>query len=394
MKIDNKFLDSFIKHARSIYEQEDSILLHRPIFLGNEKKYLNECIDSNYVSSVGKKVQEFENIVARFTGSKYAIATVNGTAALHIALKLADVNSGDEVITQALTFVATCNAITYANASPVFIDVDRDTMGLSPESLENFLKNNAIKLNDSVINKNSGKKISACIPMHTFGMPCRIREIMTICDKWGITLIEDAAESLGSYMENKHTGTFGKMGTISFNGNKIITSGGGGMILTDDEMLAKKAKHITTTSKVPHPYEFIHDEVGYNYRMPNLNAALGFAQFEKIDDFLHAKKKLAKCWENFFKKFDLTFFNPIKGASSNFWLNTILLNSKSEKEMFIEYTNQNNVMTRPVWRLMSSLDMFKNCETDGLENSKKLSDIAVNIPSSVPVDYLLGKESV
>ena len=272
--------------ARSIYG-DDFIPLHRPIFEGNERQYLVDCIDSNFVSSVGEKVTELEDKVAKFTGSKYAVATVNGTAALHVAIELAGVKPGDEVISQALTFIATCNAISYAGAKPLFVDVDLDTMGLSPKALRNFLLENAEKRREGTFNKSSGKRISACVPMHTFGLPCRIAEISEICADWDITLIEDAAESIGSYVGKRHTGTFGKMAMLSFNGNKVITTGGGGMLITDDSDLAKRAKHITTTAKVPHPYEFVHDEIGYNYRMPNLNAALGCAQMERLDDFLY-----------------------------------------------------------------------------------------------------------
>mgnify|MGYP001319567901 CR=1 FL=1 len=280
----------FLEVAREIFGN-DFIPLHRPVFEGNERQYLVDCIDSNFVSSVGAKVTEFEEKVAAFTGSKYAVATVNGTAALHVAIKLAGVKPGDEVISQPLTFIATCNAISYVGAKPLFIDVDSDTMGLSPSALKIFLKSNAEKSLAGTFNKFSGRKISACVPMHTFGFPCRIAEIAEICADWDIALIEDAAESLGSYVGGRHTGTFGSMGTLSFNGNKVITTGGGGMIITNDYELAKQAKYITTTAKVPHPYEFVHDEIGYNYRMPNLNAALGCAQMERLNEILAIKTK-------------------------------------------------------------------------------------------------------
>ena len=316
-------LKNFIKEAKKIFGKS-FIPLHRPIFKGNEKKYLIECIDSNFVSSVGEKVTEFEKQVAKFTGSKYAIATVNGTNALHIAIKLCGVKPGDEVISQALTFVATCNAISYAGARPIFIDVDKDTMGLSPFALKNFLKKNAEKRSGGTYNKKTGKKITACIPMHTFGFPCRIKKICDICAEWGIAVVEDAAESLGSYVGKKHTGTFSLMASLSFNGNKIITTGGGGMLITNDFNLAKQAKHITTTAKVPHSYEFIHDEIGYNYRMPNLNAALGCAQMENLNKFLLIKKKLANHWMDFFKKQKINIVRPIKGSKANYWLNSLV----------------------------------------------------------------------
>lgn len=382
-----KIIDNFIDKAKSIYS-DDFIPLHRPIFIGNESKYLIECIDSNFVSSVGVKVDELEKKVAEFTGSKYAIATVNGTAALHIAIELAGVKRDDEVITQALTFIATCNAISYTGAKPVFIDVDIDTMGLSPLALKNFLEKNAEKRTEGTFNKVSGKRISACVPMHTFGFPCRIVEIAKICSNWNIPLIEDAAESLGSFSNGAHTGTLASMATLSFNGNKIITTGGGGMIITDNSSLAKRAKHITTTSKVPHLYEFVHDEIGYNYRMPNINAALGCAQMEYLDEFLNIKTQLANQWDEFFSNRDVNFVKALDGNKANHWLNTIILDSKDERDNFLKSTNSKNVMTRPIWTLMSKLPMFRGCQTDGLSNSIWLEDRVVNIPSSVPNDLI------
>ncbi len=372
-----------VAFAQEIFGNE-FIPLHRPVFEGNEKKYMTDCIDSNFVSSVGVKVTEFENMIAEFTESKYAIATVNGTSALHIAIKLADVVPGDEVISQSLTFIATCNAINYAGAIPVFIDVDRDTMGMSPTSLRSFLEVNAEKRIEGVFNKFSGRRIRACIPMHTFGFPCRVEEISRICDDWDIALIEDAAESLGSYSNKKHTGNFGIVSTLSFNGNKLITTGGGGMIITNDKRIATQAKHITTTAKVPHPYEFVHDQIGYNYRMPNINAALGCAQLEKIDIFLSAKQDLANKWKDFFTQNRVEFVEEIAGSKANNWLNTIILDSKPDRDSFLQYTNKNNVMTRPIWTLMSKLQMFKDCYNDGLENSLWLEERVVNVPSSVP----------
>ena len=376
-------INSFVEQVRCIYG-DDLIPLHRPIFEGNERQYLIDCIDSNFVSSVGAKVTEFEEKVAEFTGSKYAVATVNGTAALHVAIELAGVKPGDEVISQALTFVATCNAISYAGAKPLFIDVDVDTMGLSPAALKRFLEENAEKRASGTFNKISGKKISACVPMHTFGFPCRITKIAEICADWDITLIEDAAESLGSYVGSRHTGTFGSMATLSFNGNKVITTGGGGMIITDDTELAKRAKYITTTAKVPHPYEFVHDGIGYNYRMPNLNAALGCAQMERLDEFLTIKAQLADQWDTFFNMRGADFVKATDQNIANHWLNAIILDSREDRDGFLKLTNNNNVMTRPIWKLMSKLPMFKNCQTDGLENSLWLEDRVVNIPSSVP----------
>ena len=369
--------------ARRIFGDE-FIPLHRPVFEGNERRFLVDCIDSNFVSSVGKKVTEFENKVAEFTGSKHAIATVNGTAALHVAIKISGVSPGEEVISQALTFVATCNAISYSGAEPVFVDVDLDTMGMSPDALSRFLERHAEKKDGKCFNKSSGRRIAACIPMHTFGLPCRIAEIAVICTDWNITLIEDAAESLGSYVGDKHTGTFSSMATLSFNGNKIITTGGGGMIITDDPILAQKAKHITTTAKVPHPYEFVHDEIGYNYRMPNLNAALGCAQMERLDEFLAIKAKLADQWGTFFDQHDVGFARATDANKANHWLNALVLDSKAARDKFLKVTNDNGVMTRPIWTLMTKLSMFKDCQSDGLENSLWLENRVVNIPSGVP----------
>jgi len=378
-----QFVLSFVEQAKIIFGDE-FVPLHRPVFEGNERQYLIDCIDSNFVSSVGAKVTEFEEKVAEFTGCKHAIATVNGTAALHVAIVLSGVKPGDEVISQALTFIATCNAISYAGAKPLFIDVDLDTMGLSPTALQVFLEKTAEKRVGGTYNKFSGKRISACVPMHTFGFPCRIAEIIEICADWDIALIEDAAESLGSYIGRRHTGTFGSMATLSFNGNKVITTGGGGMIITDDSELAKRAKYITTTAKVPHPYEFVHDQIGYNYRMPNLNAALGCAQMERLDEFLAIKAQLADQWATFFNKRGVDFVKAIDANKANHWLNAIILDSRKDRDEFLKLTNNNNVMTRPIWTLMSKLPMFKACQTDGLENSLWLEDRVVNVPSSVP----------
>ena len=383
MKKIDQISEDVVAFARRIFGDE-FVPLHRPVFEGNERQYLVDCIDSNFVSSVGAKVSEFEELVAEFTGSKHAIATVNGTAALHIAIELAGVKPGDEVISQALTFIATCNAISYAGAEPLFVDVDVDTMGLSPVALKRFLEENTEKRMNGTFNKTSGKKISACVPMHTFGFPCRIAEIAEICADWDIALIEDAAESLGSYVGNRHTGTFGSIATLSFNGNKVITTGGGGMIITDDLEVAKRAKHITTTAKIPHPFEFVHDEIGYNYRMPNLNAALGCAQMERLGEFLAIKIKLADKWAGLFDEKGVKFVSALEGNKANHWLNAIILDSREDRDEFLKLTNDNNVMTRPIWALMSKLPMFKDCQTDGLKNSLWLEDRAVNIPSSVP----------
>lgn len=374
-----------VDFIRQLYnEPSDFIPLHAPVFKGNEKKYLNECIDSTFVSSVGKFVDQFEIEMAKYTGAKKAVACVNGTNALHIALMLLGVEADTEVITQPLTFIATANAIKYCNAEPVFIDVDRDTLGLSPFALRKWLEEN-VKKGDFAVNKKTGRRISACVPMHTFGHPCRIDEIIEICNKYHIPVVEDAAESLGSFYKNQHTGTFAEIGVLSFNGNKTITTGGGGMLLFKDEKLAAKAKHLTTQAKVPHPWEFVHDEIGYNYRMPNINAALGLAQLEQLPKFIESKRNIAKKYDDFFSTLTpvLTFFTEPQNARSNYWLNTILFENKEERDRFLKYTNENGIMTRPIWQLMNKLVMFKNYECGDLNNAKWLAERVVNIPSSV-----------
>ncbi|GAB4284959.1 MAG: LegC family aminotransferase [Marinilabiliales bacterium] len=381
----NKFQNIIDFIRKTFNKSEGFIPLHEPRFNGNEKKYLNECIDSTFVSSVGKFVDKFEEMIADYTGAKYAVACVNGTAALHIALQLAGIKQGDEVITQPLTFIATANAITYTGAKPVFIDVDKETLGLSPEKLESWLEKHTKwdKSTHQLINLSTNRRIAACVPMHTFGHPVKIEEIKQICDEYGLTLIEDAAESLGSFYKNKHTGTYGLIGTLSFNGNKIITTGAGGMIITDNEKLAKLAKHMTTQAKVPHPWEFIHDMTGYNYRLPNINAALGCAQLEQLPGFIENKRKLAKKYSDFFKQTSILFFNEPKDSFSNYWLNTLIFENKTERDLFLKETNDNKVMTRPAWQLMNNLEMYKDCQTGDLTNSEWLANRIVNIPSSV-----------
>ena len=379
-------MQNIVNFIQETFNTKKFIPLHEPRFKGNEKKYLNDCIDSTFVSSVGKYVDMFEEQFAKKVGSRYAIATVNGTSALHISLLLADVTKNDEVITQPLTFIATCNAISYIGAKPLFVDVDLDTMGLSPDSLEKFLNENCELKDGYCINKTTNNIIKACVPMHTFGHPCKIDAIKSICDKWNISLVEDAAESLGSYHKKQHTGTFGKVGAFSFNGNKIITSGGGGVIVTDDETLAKKAKHLTTTAKTPHPFEYVHDEIGYNYRMPNLNAALLVAQLEQLDTFCESKRELAEKYATFFStQNEIQFVKEPKNSKSNYWLQAIIMNNSEQRDQFLEYTNKNGVMTRPIWRLMNELEMFKNAQCSSLVNAKYLEQRVVNISSSVIV---------
>ncbi len=374
-----------IQFIREQFHTTDFIPLHEPRFVGKEKDYLNDCIDSTFVSSVGAYVDRFEAMLAEYVGAKYAVVTVNGTAALHVALKLAGLQAGDEVITQPLSFIATCNAISYCGASPCFVDVDRETMGLSPDALLEFLETqtDADSKRGRRVNRQTGRPISVCVPMHTFGHPCRIDEIIEVCNKFGLPVIEDAAESLGSFYKGQHSGTFGKMSVFSFNGNKTITCGGGGAIVTNDAVLARRAKHITTTAKVPHRWEFVHDEIGYNYRMPNLNAALACAQLEQIDGFLKNKRELAEVYKKYFSTIGVEFFSEPEHAQSNYWLNAVILSDRKERDAFLQTTNDAGVMTRPIWRLMSELEMFKDCPRGPLDHAEWLEERVVNIPSSV-----------
>lgn len=375
-----------VDFIKDLYGNEDMIPLHAPVFLGNEKKYLNECIDSTFVSSVGKFVDRFEEMMCEYTRAKKAVVCVNGTNALYLALKLCGVERGDEVITQALTFVATCNAISYIGANPVFIDIDKDTLGLSPIALKNWLSQNAEVRDSGCFNKNTGRRIKACVPMHTFGHPVKIDEIDEVCKEYCVELVEDAAESLGSFYKGKHTGTFGKIGILSFNGNKSITTGGGGMLLFQDEELGQYAKHLTTQAKVPHRWEFVHDDIGYNYRMPNINAALGCAQMEYINKIIENKRDTAKKYKDYFaEQKEITYFDEPSNCRSNFWLNAVILENKKVRDDFLQYTNDNHVMTRPAWQLMNKLPMFGNCQHDGLENSDWIEERLVNLPSSVRI---------
>ncbi len=378
---DYKKITDFI---HQLYGTEETVPLHAPLFIGNEKKYLEECIDTTYVSSVGKFVDRFENGIAEYTGSRKAVVCVSGTNALHMAMLLCGVDRNDEVLTQALTFIATCNAISYIGAYPVFIDVDMDTLGLSPDAARRWLEDNAEIRHGECFNRHTGRRVKACVPMHTFGHPVRIEELACLCREWHIELVEDAAESIGSRYKGRHTGTFGKVGAISFNGNKTITTGGGGMLLFQDESLGERAKHLTTQAKVPHRWAFVHDSIGYNYRMPNINAALGCAQLENLDRFIEHKRETARIYSDFFNNIPgIKFFTEPESCYSNYWLNAVLLNDKEAQQKFLEYTNDHGIMTRPVWELMNRLPMFSKCETDGLENTIWLADRLVNIPSSV-----------
>lgn len=372
------------KFVQDLYGTRDAIPLHAPVFRGNEQSYVRDAIESTFVSSVGAYVDRFEADMARYTGARRAVATVNGTAALHVALRLAGVESGDLVITQPLTFVATCNAIAYCGAEPVFVDVDLDTMGLSPQAIEAWLIDNARLDADGVCRtKDDGRNIRACLPMHTFGHPVHLDAMVDVCNRWGLMLVEDAAESLGSRYKERHTGTIGQLGILSFNGNKIITTGGGGMILADDA-LGMRAKHLTTTAKKPHAYEYVHDEIGYNYRLPNLNAALGCAQLECLETFVQAKRNIAYRYAEFFADQRLRFFSEPAGCRSNYWLNAVLCEDRADRNLLLEATNKQGVMTRPIWALMNHLPLFKHCRTGDLRNAEWLEDRVVNLPSSVP----------
>jgi aminotransferase in exopolysaccharide biosynthesis len=373
-----------VNYIRSIFETDKFIPLHEPRFIGNEKKYVNDAIDSTFVSSVGEYVNRFEQMMCEITGANFAVATVNGTSALHIALRLAGVGSDTEVIAPPLSFVATANAIHYCGAEPVFLDVEKSALGLSPRAVSDFLQSRSTMAKDGFCyNRHTGKRIAACVPVHIFGHPCRIDEIVAICSEYNVPVVEDAAESLGSLYKGRHTGTFGKIGICSFNGNKTITCGGGGAIVTNDDSLAKRAKHLTTTAKVPHLYEYVHDEVGYNYRLPNLNAALACAQLEQLETFIENKRVLARKYSGFFRELGIGFIQEPEYARSNYWLNAIILDNLESRDRFLDFTNQSGVMTRPIWRLMNKLPMFQHCLTDGLNNSEWLEERVVNIPSSV-----------
>lgn len=378
-----KEIQDIVSYIQNSFNTKEFIPLHEPRFRGNEKKYLLDTIDSTFVSSVGAYVDQFEDMMTGITGTQKAVAVVNGTAGLQVSLRLAGVKQGDEVLTQALTFIATANAIAYNGAHPVFIDVDLDTMGLSPKAVDEFLTYNAELKEDGCYNKATGRKISACLPMHTFGFPVHLNELIEVCNKWKIPIVEDAAESLGSYYHGKHTGSFGLLGTFSFNGNKTVTCGGGGAIVTNDISIGDKGKYLTTTAKKPHPYEFYHDELGYNFRMPNLNAALACAQLEQLDSMLVNKRELASLYTEFFEGKGIKFRTQLPDTQANYWLMCVELENKEEREQFLKETNANKVMTRPIWQLMYRLPMYSHCQKDAQRNAEFLEERIVNIPSSV-----------
>ena len=377
--------NNLISFIRSTFKESEAFIpLHEPRFFGNEKKYLLDAVDSTFVSSVGAYVDKFEDMMCKITGAEYAIALVNGTNALHLSLLLAGVEKDDEVLVQSLTFIATANAISYCNATPNFVDVDKETLGLSPSLLKEYLDEIAEMRDGRCFNKKTGKRISACVPMHTFGFPLYIDELVDLCNEYNIPVVEDAAESLGSYYKGKHTGVFGLVGVFSFNGNKIVTSGGGGCIITNDESIAIKAKHLSTQAKIPHKWEYKHDDIGYNYRMPNLNAALACAQLEKLDLYVENKRELSDLYYEFLKENKLLeLLRETNNARANYWLNAVVLEDKTERDNFLTFTNENGVMTRPIWGLMNKLEMFKDCPHADVSNAEWLEDRVVNITSSV-----------
>lgn len=375
--------DSLIRFVREQYRSHELIPLHAPVFSGRERDYVIDTIDSTFVSSVGAFVDRFEQELAAYTKSPRAVGTVNGTAALHLALKLAGVLPGELVITQPLTFVATCNAIAYCNAEPIFVDVDRKTMGMSPAALEAWLVDCAYVGDDGLCRaKKDGKVIRACLPMHTFGMPADLDGLMNVSSRWHLALVEDAAESLGSFYKGRHTGTFGLLGALSFNGNKIITTGGGGMILAG-EKLGRRAKHLSTTAKCPHPYEYVHDELGYNYRLPNINAALGCAQLEQLEAFIAKKRELAVRYAAHFSGSELQFVSEPPDCRSNYWLNAVICINREQRDDLLKVTNNQGVTTRPIWALMNHLPIYAHCRKGDLTNAEWLEARVINLPSSV-----------
>jgi len=362
-----------------------SAVLHEPKFSGNESKYVQECLDSSFVSSVGKFVDHFEKDLADYTGAKHVVAVTNGTVALHMALKIAGVESGDEVLVPALTFVATANSVKHCGAVPHFVDSEESTLGINPDSLREYLGSATEQRSGFCVNRFTGKRIRAIVPVHIFGHPCRLEELLVVAKKFNLLIIEDAAESLGSFYQGQHTGTFGLLGTLSFNGNKTITTGGGGAILTDDSELAKRAKHLTTTAKLPHRWEYIHDEVGYNYRMPNLNAALGCAQLEQLPEFLASKRRLFERYQEALRDIaGISLFTELKGSQSNYWLQALFLEDSvaNQRDSILKATNSAGLMTRPVWRLLHKLSPFQECHHAPLPVAESLERRIINLPSS------------
>lgn len=393
MMDEEKKLNSVLETLQAVLPTERFLPLHEPLFRGNENKYVKECIDTGWVSSVGKFVDRFEKDLAAYTGVKRAVAVVNGTSALHICLILAGVKAGDEVLVPALTFVATANAVTYCQAVPHFVDSCYETLGLDPDKLEYYLSEIAEIRNGRCYNRKTGRRISAVVSMHTFGHPVDMDKVNAVAEKYHLKVVEDCAESIGSLYKGKHTGNFGLVSAMSFNGNKTITTGGGGAVLTNDEELGKLAKHLTTQAKMPHKWEFRHDMVGYNYRMPNINAALGCSQLEELPDFLVKKRALAEKYRKFFEGNEsVDFFIEPDFAKSNYWFNALLLKPELAhmRDRLLVLLNDNNIMSRPVWNLMYTLEMYKDCPRMDCSNAEDIGRRLVNIPSSV----VLGETSV
>ncbi len=377
-KISNSIIKLNIKKAKG---------LHEPIFFGKEKKYLNECISSGYVSYIGKFVNLFENKICKFTKSKYAVALVNGTSALHILLKYFKINNEDEILLPSLTFVATANAIKYCNANPHFLDIEKETLGVCPKKLEKYLSKTLIRKKNFSINKYTKKKVRVLIAVHLFGFPCRIEEIKKICFKYKIKVIEDAAEAMGSFYKNKHLGNFSEAGVISFNGNKTITCGGGAVIISSNKRLIDKIKHLSTTAKKKHDWEYIHDEVGYNYRMTNLNAAVGCAQIENLKKIIKAKRKNFISYNKILKEFkDIKIFREPKNASCNYWLITIMLKKNIRKKV-LELINQKGFNARAIWKPLHTLKIYKDCQRDKMKNTLDIYKSSINLPSSPLINH-------
>jgi perosamine synthetase len=380
-----RFVQAVVDTIRSVMpEGQAAVALHEPLFRGNEWNYVKECIDTGWVSSVGRYVDKFEEMLADFTGAGRAVAVVNGTAALHICLRLVGVQPNDEVLVPALSFVATANAVVYCHAVPHFVDSEARTLGLDPHKLDVYLRDIGDVRSNGCYNRVTGRRIKAVVPMHTFGHPVDLDPLIEVCERFKLELVEDAAESLGSFYKGKHTGTFGKVAALSFNGNKIVTTGGGGAILTNDPQLGKLAKHLTTTAKVPHAWEFIHDQVGYNYRMPNINAALGCAQLERLPSFIESKRVLAERYRASFEELEgVEFYREPDFARSNYWLNVLLLGPEyaDQRDPVLTAANQNGIMTRPVWKLLDSLGIYGQCPSMDLSTAKSLEQRIINIPS-------------
>lgn len=380
-----EFVHSIINTLESVLPSKEYIPLHEPEFSGREWEYVKDCLDSGWVSSVGAYVDRFERMLCDYTGSPYAVAAVNGTAALHICLLLAGVKAGDEVLVPAATFIATANTVTYCNAIPHFVDVEERTLGLDPHKLNDYLKEISEFRRGICYNRLTGRPIRAVVPMHTFGHPVDLDPLQELCERYHLVMVEDAAESLGSLYKGQHTGTRGLVSSLSFNGNKTITTGGGGAILTSSKSIAKVAKHMTTQAKTPHRWEFNHDLIGYNYRMPNINAALGCAQLEQLPGFIEKKRNLARCYQVAFQDIPgIRFFTEPDFARSNYWLNVLILDEEfaRERDNLLESTNNAGIMTRPLWTLMHKLSMYHDCPRMDLSVAEDLESRVINIPSS------------